>query len=290
MIGCTLTHAQYNLWTIGTAKTLQPKSCEIGVFSPLRYGINHKVEVQTFILPFVLTPNVRFKIHWFTTRKWEILVATRHAVYYPTLGMNIIYKKEPLGIDWLNEKYSSSEFYEPTRIVNTFTFANELLLSKMLIPKTSCTPPNLLLTLKLGIANSVFTKKEHHIPKINKPMLYQRTAVLHDSVLWYIGLDLDGHINSFLDFSVDIEFLSVDWGVKDYNIEHKGLLIMPIGSFRLAGGYQLAYGSYPEKKKFFAMPLIELVYRFDLHRVQNGLFRNDPYKRSMKERNKRKAI
>lgn len=309
IIGCSKSYSQYELWTIGTAKTMPHKMFETGVFMPLRYGITHRVEIQSFLLANALCPNVRTKIHWYTIPNWEILVSTRHGIYYPTIGMNFIHKYEPFGIEWLDfypgkmrvqrlrdpmyhENMPPGEEYLPlkeTKIAPTLTFTNELLLSKMLIPKTSCTPPNLLLTLKLGVNKSWFLD-EQHIPNINEPMIYQRSAVLHDSVLWYVGLDLDAHLTSVLDYCVDIEFLSVDWDVKDWALEHKGLLILPIGRFTVAGGYQLSYGTYPTGNDLFVMPLLDIVYRFGIKRIEDGLFRRDLYKRKRKERNPRKSI
>lgn len=301
--------AQYELWTIGTAKTMPHKLFEVGIFEPLRYGLTRKVELQTFLTAEALCPNIRTKIHWYTIPKWEILVATRHGIFYPTPGMKFIHKYKPLGIDWLDfhpnrmpvdkvrdPVYHENmlvpleyDYLEETKIGNLVTFTNELLLSKMLIPKTSCTPPNLLLTLKLGVNFSHFFDTTH-VPLINKPMIYQRSAVLHDSVLWYVGLDLDGHLNSYVDFCVDLEFLSVDWDTKDYAIEHKGLIIFPLGRFTLVAGYQVSYGTYPDGNRFFVMPLLDLTYRFGIKRLQNGLFKRDPYPRQRKEKNDKKAI
>ncbi len=297
--------AQYDLWTIGTAKTLPHKQFEIGVFSPLRYGITRFWEVQTFHTFDALFPNIRTKIHWLTIKKLGLLVATRHGFCYPTPGIKYIHENEPFGIEWFDfypgglhvrrikaplfsKDYPVPLDYVPmneTQIPKIYTFANELLLSRMMIPKSSCKPADMFVTLKLGIAFSKFDG-ERSIPQVIEPILYSRSTVLHDSVLWYVGLDIDGHLNAYLDYCVDFDFYSVDWDVKDYSVEHKGLIIFPIKRFSIVAGYKLAYGTYPDKNRLNFYPLLDITYRFGLYFRQNGLFRKSPYKRKFGEKRK----
>jgi hypothetical protein len=300
--------AQYDLWTIGTAKTLAPNMLEVSLFQPLRYGITTRVEARTFLFPNILCPNIGTKIHWYTIKDYEILISTRHHFYYPTPAIKFLSKNVPFGIDYydpnkgqgirrMQEPFFDSISppplsYEPLNdiiIPNIFTFQNDLLISKMLVPRTSCTSSDLLLTLKIGAIFSKISGKST-LPLVLDPMIYQRTSVFHDTVLWYVGLDLEGHINDIMDFSIDAEFLSVDWKVKDWAFEHKGLFVFNFNDFHLAAGYQFSYGTYPDKNKVFIMPVIDLTYRFGVRFQQEGLFRKDPYRRKWSEKNDRKAI
>ncbi len=283
-------NAQYDLWTLGTAKTIAYKEYETGLFSPLRYGISPRVEIGSYILSNVFCPNVRGKIHWFTIKKWGILVSTRHAAYFPTSGLNYIGRKDPTNTEMLKPDIPPPLVYSPEKqyswevkpkIPFIVMFSNDILLSKLLVEESSCKPSNLLLTLKLGLVKT-FKKGESNMPVIDEPLLYHRTSGFRDTILWYAGVDLEGHVNAFFDFSVDADFLSLDWDVEKFAIEHKAMLIYPVSNFRIIGGYKFTFGEYPDGFRPFISPVFEITYHFKIRGSQDGLFKNDPYKRKLK--------
>ena len=120
------------------------------------------------------------------------------------------------------------------------------------------------LSLKIG-TQFALKFKESTLPDIQKPVLYPRTSVYHDTLLWYVGVDLDAHLNNFINYSVDLDFLSVGLGIGDWAIEHKGMLMTKLtNSLMVLAGYKLSYGTMPAKAKLGIYPFADIswTYRF----------------------------
>ena len=241
--------SQLKLWTVGTAKTITEGRLEINAFRHSRYGLTKSIELSTQPFSFLFLPNIQLKKTWYDK---SISVATVHGLNYPTMFLNFTRKRnrnDLIPIDSI--------------VPNLFVIKNEVIVSKMLKKASSCEAENYLLSLKLGVQ---FALKfgESTLPIIEKPIIYQRTSVYHDKLLWYVGADLDGHLNDFLNFSTDIDFLSVGKGIDDFAIEHKGLILMGLtNSLTATAGYKISYGSYPSGNKFFICPLIDISWTYN---------------------------
>jgi len=260
--------AQAPIWSVGTSKTVPYHRGDMGIFMPIRYGIAEYQEIAVHPLAFFVMPNISWKINWFPRKKvkkdWfyekEIYFSSRHAFNCPTVLLNQVAQRSIFNL--LNDT---------TEVPLIFAFTNEIMASKWLIPKSSCAPPDLLLTVKLGCKFA--WRGGEDFQSIEYPMLYQQTEIYHNRFLWYFGADLDGHLTSELNFAVDLEFLSLGL-VKDWAVEHKALIVYPFAdNWTLCGGYQSSFGTYPNGYRFWGIPVIDLVYKFRPKKEQQkGLF------------------
>jgi len=246
--------SQLEIWTVGTAKTIHEGHLEISLFRPARYGITRTLEVsaQPFIFP--VFPNAQIKKNWYDKK---FAIATVHGINYPTLFLNIVRKKD-------NADYIPVDSVVPQLIV----FKNEVIFSKMLKEATSCEAPNYFLSIKAGIQfASKF--KESTLPLIEKPIIYQRTSVYYDQILWYVGADLDAHLNEFINYSVDLDFLSVGIGIDDWAVEHKGMLMMKFTNSLMAlVGYKISYGTYPDGSEFGIYPMADISWTYKFKKLK----------------------
>ncbi len=252
------------LWTLGTVYTIPQRKVETGIFSPFRYGITRTLEIQTFWEANYKIPNFTLKKYWGKIF-WDIHLASKHGIYYPTPMI-----RHPVFTGTFSLPDS---FRQAAPII---AYRNELLLSKFLIKKTSCTAANNLLILKLGIAAVWVLGDTALVPKYTKHLLYTRTSIFKKHPLWYIGLDLVGHLGEKLDYYTDIEFQSVDWKTDYWGIEHKFGIIYPLSEkLRFTVGYKLASGNYPATSLIFFSPTLDLIFNFEAVRhPQKGLFRH----------------
>lgn len=262
-----VSNAQLNgIWTLGTSFTVLPKKMEIGVFSPLRYGLTPKLELQTFWEANYKLPNVAVKKYWGKIF-WDFHIASRHGIYYPTMLV-----RRPLFADF----FSVADTFGLAP--HTLVFRNEVLLSKFLVKKTSCTAPNHLMTIKLGIANALVMGDTALVPYYPQHLIFTRASVLKKNILSYLGLDFTGHLGQKLDYFTDLEFQSVGWGKwlpDTFAVEHKGGIIYPLSEkWRMAIGYKLATGNYPKPKAIFFSPMFDFIYSFEaVKKRQIGLFK-----------------
>lgn len=246
--------AQLEFWTVGTGKTIHEGQLEVSLFRPARYGLTKTLELSAQPWAFVVFPNGQVKKNWYDRK---ISVATVHGINYPTLFLNMVRKRDM-------ENYIPIDSVVP----QLFVIKNEVIASKMLKEGgTTCeNQPNYLLSVKFGFQFAL-NFGESTIPHIYKPIIYHRSEVYHKKLLWYIGADLDAHLNGFINYCVDVDFLSVGLGIDDWAIEHKGLLMTKItSSLMVAAGYKLSFGTYQEGRGtgFGIYPLVDIswTYRF----------------------------
>lgn len=254
------------IWTVGTAKTIPQGHLDVSLFRPTRYGITKTFEVSAQPIAFIVFPNGQVKKTWYDR---EFSVATVHGLNYPTIFLNMVRKND-------NPELIPIDSVVP----QLFVFKNEVIASKMLKEATSCEAANYLLSLKVGAQFAVKFKKST-LPYIYKPIIYQRTSVYHDKLLWYVGADLDAHLNEFINYSVDIDFLSIGLGIDDWAIEHKGMIMWKLTNSLMAMvGYKFSFGTYLGNPGFGIYPMADIswTYKFKkLKREQLNLFKDGKY-------------
>jgi len=250
------------IWTLGTARTVPIGTYETGIFSPLRYGLTRTLELQTHAIEFPVYPSFGVKKYW-GKLPYNILLATNHWVYVPSIALNLERKLQLFG--YVPGTYAPYGFIA--------TFKNELILSKVLVERTSCSEENYWLSLTLGVLNAI-PKQDSANFALPYHILYPRTAIYHDTTVWYVGLDLDGRITSSLDFSADVDFLSIGWGVDYMAIEHKGILLYhATEKLSMAIGYKFIWGNYPvDGISIGIAPVFDIIYRFKFRGKELELF------------------
>ena len=235
------------IWTVGTAKTIGKGKFDVSILRPSRYGIGKKSEISLHPIAFFVLPHIDYKKNWLDA---NIKIATVHGFHYPKIVLKQIQKHEIQNYIPLTDT-----------VPHIFAFKNEILFSTVLKKKTSCTPPNYVLTLKLG--NKFAIKGEGSEPPFfDEKYFYQETSTYRKNLLWYIGMDLDGHLTDFFDFTVDLDFQTINF-IDDWAITHKTLLRTPLGkrSFILFG-YWASFGTYPSGNRFGIVPLLDFSWEF----------------------------
>ncbi len=233
-------------WTVGTAATLPQGTFQTGIFMPLRYGYKHDLEIWGHPLWFFVMPNANIKKRWYRSSEAEWIVSSNHGFSIPTLLLNKSNEKFPKYFETDTIKYPF-----------LFTIKNELVITHLLDKGTTCSPPNYLLTVKLGLKYTV--NGNDTTPTINQPMLYTESMMYRYGWLWYVGADLEVHSNTFWDYSVDINFEKA----KDaFMLKHKALFVYPFReNFIFAGGYQFVFSPNPASNVGL-YPIADIVYKF----------------------------
>ena len=265
-------HAQRQLWTVGTAYTMGKKDMRISLLQPSAYGLTKTIELSAHPVAFLATPNLNVKKQWL--RKKNFAIASKHGVVYPSFLLQKLSEAE------VNDDLSMSE-----EIPGILHFKNYLLISigwgKNLCPsftreefnrKNTWVGPTKILTLKFGLeTGSQFGEGE--MPVLTNKYIFHHTYPYYELYLFDFGIDYDARINTFLDYTLDIDFLAMEG--QHYAVEHKALLNWWAGKrfFHVAVGYQMSYGEYiDEGNQFFIGPCIDLMWTMRRNRVDLGLF------------------
>jgi len=254
-------YSQCPFSTIGTAKTVSKNELNLSLFYFSLYGLTKTLEIEAKPLEFAILPHINLKKTWYykkseRNKNWlksrNLIIGSLHGINYPTMTLKLARNKGFRNLMPIT-----------TDIPKILAFRNEILISTILKNKTSCDPSNFLLTLKLG-TKFALQKGENTLPYFDNPFLFRETSIYHKKLLWYVGLGLDGHLYSNVNFSIDFDYKSI--GLKtDYRaLEHNFLLYGQTGSrdrIRLSIGYKVSWSNFPNKK-FGVFPLFDITYIF----------------------------
>jgi len=264
---------QNPLWTDGTAFTISKKHLELSLFRQGKYGITKKDQISIHPLAFFVMPHVFYKRRWakFKLFNQKFLFSSRHGVYYPHYALRInnllpfnFTEALPTGLS----------------VPHTLALQNEVLVSHYLQEPSHCYAGDRLLTLRLGFKYSFkFTSGQQAL--IYKPILYRETSVLSPAFIWYLGADIDGHLNAMFNYFADLDFYSQGY-VENWSVESK-MGIMGYRNKKISGfaGIKMAYSKNPTGNKFLIMPIAGASYHIDMRmRRKHGtdLFKNNIFK------------
>ena len=231
--------AENAVWHDGSANTLPEGRIEVGLFQPLRYGLNETFELSTFLLADILIPNITAKKFWINY--YGIDFASKHSLIFPTPLLNTIAREGAGGILPANSKIPFILVLN-NQILSTYEFL-----------------PDFELTIKLGLSQAIVSGRKD-FPTIDLPLVYNRTSVYHENNLFNCGIDLRGILYKNIDFLIDYDHFFLPRDYADFCVEHKGLLIWKINrKFALSAGYKLVYSDYPSKlqRNTDVFPLID---------------------------------
>ncbi len=246
---------QRTIWTIGTARTVPKGEAEFGIIHPLQIGLGDNLEIQTSpLLTLSLAPNLTIKNRWYTSETW--LLATRHRYAMPSMLLR------GMGDTGWFDVVTDTVTYP-----YIFTIGNDGLFTRRI-------GKELIITGRVG-TDFGFKFGGDSIPVIDHPLLYPRTAMHHKKFVWNLGILVDGNIYKNHNFRADVGFYSVGLGIDDWALEHRAFYIYNKSiKFAALIGYKLTYASFPVDRRFFIMPMLDLVWKINAKPIiSTDLFR-----------------
>ncbi len=154
------------IWGVNTAFTTYSRSWDINILSPLRYGLNKRVELSSNILTCIVAPNIFAK---YSIKKGErIWWASRHGFYFPTIALDKANKQE-----WLLQP---NPLEKPPFIG---VIRNELIASYPIKDKKNCntTQPYIVISV-IGSLDYGTSFTSWQATSLTKPWLEPRLSVL----------------------------------------------------------------------------------------------------------------
>ncbi|MBT3755133.1 MAG: hypothetical protein HOD64_01460 [Candidatus Cloacimonetes bacterium] len=232
--------AETSIWSKGTTDVLPQGRWEVGIFQPLSYGLNETTELSTYALADLVMPNITLKKFWKNLDGLEF--TSKHSFIYPSLFLNVMAKEGAFGI-----------LPDNSVIPHIFVLNNQFMLSYKYNEYLNFIP-------KIGFSAALVIG-DSDFPTIDMPIVYNRTSIYHENIMFNIGLDVRGSVSSKFEYLVDIDKFIMDKEYCEYSYEHKLLLIWKINrKFALSAGYKLSYSDYPStmQRRTDFLPLIDL--------------------------------
>ncbi|MDP4276449.1 MAG: hypothetical protein Q8914_02345 [Bacteroidota bacterium] len=228
-------------WSDNTAYTLKKGNWETGIIQPFRYGLTGRTELRTNLLLMPVLPNIGIKTTLYTGN--ELVVASEHAVSYPTLFLKVVSRK---GIGGLISPQYDFPFL--------LAVNNSLITSK---PVSA----NALLSIDVGLAFTIRGQKPDPQATIDLPFIYPRMAHYYQGVSIRTGLSYKGLLTDRLFYDEQLRLFQITRNSDNVFVENGGSLMWAVcHSLRLKGGYAFSWGKYPFGKHFQLWPTVDIVF------------------------------
>lgn len=231
-----------NKWSYNTAYLMKTGKWESGFFQPFRYGINKNLEVYTHVLMLPLIPSGGVKI---AIRKFrDVALSTEHSLSYPTPFLNIMSRKGIGGL--ISPEYDFSPILS---IYNAILISSEI-------------TPSMLATAHAGFSFALRGQKPDPQSTIDFPLFYPRMAHYYEGTSIKLGVAVKGSIIDNLFYEGSVKSFIITRSGNNMFLENSGTIMWALGrSFRIKGGYVLAYGKYPYvTPKWQIFPTLDLVF------------------------------
>ena len=251
-IALTTIHAQQSdlqkKWSYNTAYVMPSGKWESGIFQPLRYGINQRIELRVHVLTLPLIPGVGAKIA--LGKRGDILFASEHILSTPTPFLNIISRK---GIGGLISPQYDFPFI--------LSFSNSLIATKPI-------SNTLLLSANAGFVFALRGSNPDIQSTIDMPLFYPRMSHYYKGSTVKTGAALKGVISKKWFFEESLQIFAITRNENNFYVENNGAIMWAVGkSLRIKGGYVLTYGNYPFGKLWQLWPTLDLVFGSHSYRL-----------------------
>ncbi len=233
-----------NIISSKTAYLLPPKSVEIGLFQPLRFGLNNNLEISFHPISMFVSPNLQIKKSYSTFLNFNF--ASQHTVFYPTPLLKMISREGTGGI-------IAEEFKDD--IPHMFSFYNGILLSKQICRQYY-------ITFKTGIKISLNSNDLDTRTSIDLPLIYPRLQPFYDGYGLQYGINITGNIIKKLYVDSNLELFHFPDSDENYAVEYNNLFIWQKSQkFQVSAGFKLIYGQYPFGSQLHLLPMFDMKWK-----------------------------
>lgn len=228
-------------WSHQTAYLEPAGKWECGILQPFRYGINSRLEVNSYAFLLPLMPNAGVKLSYGVKSGYAL--ASEHSLSVPSAFLNLVSRKGTGGI-------LSPQFDFPFML----GLSNSFYASKTVLD--SC-----LLSWKLGFAFTMKSGDVDPLATIDLPLFYPRMATYYKGVSIRAGADMRKSICKRFDVQEGFQFFLITRPDNNFFFENTGGLLWTAGkSLRIKAGYNLSYGNYPFGKHWQLWPSLDLIF------------------------------
>jgi len=230
-------------WSGRRAATLPRGRFEVGVFSPLRYGLTDRLELSAHPLAFFVAPNARIKIGINDSATWHI--ATRHTLSYPTPLLKLISREGSGGV-----------------LPNTAKVPQIIALDNTVMATAKAPYQRRWFTAELGFTVAP-RFGESDFPTIELPIVYTRTAAYHTLATGHASFAFEGVIVDPFYYLVQTRGYFVPGVAGGFAAEQTILASWRPGTrFMLELGGVGVWGAYPFGYQVNVLPMIDARFAF----------------------------
>jgi len=252
-----LAHADQMNWSAGTAHVLPGGRKEIGLFGPLRMGLENGRELQVHPGWFFVSPHAAIKQDIFELASWN--VGVRQSVSYPTLLLRGLARS---GIGGM----LAADAAVPHIIASD---------TQLLFTKSASKDYDLTFWGELSLAVGI---GENDWPTIDSPLGYYQTAVYQNIFGLNAGMRVTGRVFGQMHFKTDlsaalIPLAGTPWSDSDSEAsgipdatgtwtltESTSLLYRFNEGVQAQAGFIFRYGDYPYGRNWHLLPTIDVVF------------------------------
>lgn len=231
--------AHESVLTNNTAKTVSKGKVELGIISPLVWGVTDNVELSSNALLDVLFPNLTAKVSWLQNDK--IFFASEHQLNYPTLLLDTISREGVGGI------------LAPDNDIPQMLGFNNYIIGTFILERHS-------VSLKTGFLLALGSEYSD-FETIDYPYFYGNSAIYHTDYVFDTIIDYKFKITEWLYALADAQILLFPNPLDSYEVRQSTKLNLVTGKLlSVLVGYQYVTGEYPYGNDFKIFPVLDFVF------------------------------
>jgi hypothetical protein len=225
-----------------TAYSLKAKHWNKGFWEPLSYGLNNRIEIQSYPLLLPIMPNLGFKISYPKIGNDKFCFSSNHSVTYYTPWLKFWQSTGTGGI-------ITPQISIPTQLL----IENGVSISYLINPKH-------IITHNLNL-NFVWGQKISSVYTVDLPIIYPRFAPAFIEPVISFKTNFQGKIYWRFQYLTSADYFYVNGPEFNNFIENKWLLAYAkTNKLKLLGGAIITYGQYPFGNQTNIIPYMNVVY------------------------------
>ena len=227
-------------FTQKTAFTNQAKQFNKSLWEPYSYGINKRIELQSFLLGNFIMPNIGIKIN--LLKKNKFYLSSQHSINYFTPWLKFWQGNGTGAI--ISPEINIPKLY----LLENGIFASYLINNKLLISS------NLNMTLALGT-------KINRLYSIDMPIIYNRFAPAFENAVFSLKTNLQGKITKRFNYMATFDYYYINSNQFSNFIETSIIGVFAKSTrFKFCLGPKLVYGQYPFGNQINILPYFNIIF------------------------------
>jgi len=227
---------------VTSAETLEDGAWDVGIFAPLRYGINDELEISSHPISAFWNGNFALKKGWGDAGGWQI--ATRHGFSYPTRLLAAFARDGAGGV-----------LPPDAKIPHIIAADTRALMSRSIADATRLTL-GVRVTLAPSFGDSAWGP-------LDMPLVYARTAAAQNGVATNVSGTLDGQWTKSISWLSSTEAWYLPGSVGSWSVEQTVATAWSSkGGFSVQGGAIFVAGEYDYGTNWHVLPKFDMGWRF----------------------------
>ena len=235
-----------------TAFLTQPNQLNKSLFTPLTFGLNSRIELQSFPVLNIMMPNFGAKISCYNSSSNKLHLSSMHSLTYFSSWLKF----------WQGD--GTGAIITPQMKIPTMLMIDNGIIVSYIFSPTFLISTNLNFEFIAG-------KKIDEIYSVDIPMVYPRFAPAFTGSVGSIKTNLQGKLYKRFQYMINLDYYKViNHRFSNFFEGNLMLVYTKSNKFKICAGPIFVFGEYPFGKQWNIIPLLNLYYTFTFYKSKGS--------------------